>query len=297
MAFNLAEAAQTQMHGDAVPGIAAIAEHLRRSSVQIGDERGVRGGSGVIWETGAGQSVIITNAHVVSGRRARVTLHNGQTSEGRVINRDDRRDLAALTIDAGGLPAATIGDSSALRVGELVFAVGNPLGLVGALTVGIVHANGKQWIGADVRLAPGNSGGMLADAEGRVVGINSMIAHGLALAIPSNAVKRFLARESRPQLGIKLRAVPVTHDAEDLLGLLVFDVQRGSLAERSGLMIGDIIVGTSDYLFNDLQDLTSTLEDAAVSRRGALEFSLIRGGKKIHWPVTFQTDRTAVEAR
>src|SRR5262249_53226723 len=148
----------------------------RRSSVLIGYRRGGGGGLGVIWGTGANKSVIITNAHVVKNPRARVTLRDGRTSEGQVTRFDARRDLAALTLDVGGLPVATIGESDTLRVGELVFAVGNPLGLVGALAVGVVHASGKQWVGADVRLAPGNSGGMLADAEGRVVGINSMIA-------------------------------------------------------------------------------------------------------------------------
>src|SRR5207247_6092649 len=96
---------------------------------------------------------------------------------------------------------AAIGDSDALRVGELVLAVGNPLGLNGALTTGVVHAvgsadseRGHGWVRADVRLAPGNSGGPLADARGRVIGINSMIAGGLALAVPSNAVGEFLGQ-------------------------------------------------------------------------------------------------------
>jgi len=209
---------------------------------------------------------------------------------------DARSDLAALTIETGGLPVATIGDSDTLRVGELVYAVGNPLGLVGALAVGIVHVSGKQWIGADVRLAPGNSGGMLADAEGHVVGINSMIANGLALAVPSNAVKRFLARDVRPQLGIKIRALPMTRDGSNMLGLLVFDIQSGSVAEKSGLMIGDTIVGTRDRLFANSNDLATTLEDAAASNLEKLELSLIRGGKKIHWPVTFQINRPETEA-
>src|SRR5882762_5708919 len=88
---------------------------------------------------------------------------------------DPQRDLAALSVPAAGLPAADIGDSGAIRVGELVLAVGNPWGLVGAVAAGIVHAVGP-----------------LADARGRVVGINSMVAGGLALAIPSNEVERFL---------------------------------------------------------------------------------------------------------
>src|SRR5262249_4497247 len=275
MALNMTEVAGVQMQGAPASGIVEIAEHLRRSSVLVGDGPGGRGGSGVIWETGANKSVIITNGDVVKGRRARVTPHDGQTSEGSVTGLDARRDLAALTIKVGGLPVATIGDSDTLRVGELVFAVGNPLGLIGALAVGIVHASGKQWIGADVQLAPGNSGGMLADAEGQVVGINSMIANGLALAIPSNAVKRFLARGARPRLGIKIRALPVTQDGSDMLGLLVLDIQSGSVAEKSGLMLGDVIVGTRERLFTNPNGLATALEDAAAGNLDKLELSLI----------------------
>jgi len=296
MALNMTEVVGARTQDAPASGIVDIAEHLRRSSVLIGDGRGGRGGSGVIWDTGANKSVIITNAHVVKGRRAHVTLRDGQTSEGCVTSLDARRDLAALTIEMGGLPAATIGDSDALRVGELVFAVGNPLGLVGALAVGIVHANGKQWVGADVRLAPGNSGGMLADAEGRVVGINSMIANNLAFAVPSNAVRRFLARDMRPRLGIKIRALPVTQDGSDMPGLLVYDVQSGSVAEKSGLMIGDAIVGTRERLFTNSDELAAALDDAAASNLEKLELSLIRGGKKIHWPVTFQINKPEMEA-
>jgi len=295
MALNMTEVAGARTQGIPASGIVEIAEHLRRSSVQIGDGQGGRGGSGVIWETGANKSVIITNAHVVRGRRARVRLRDGRTSEGRITSLDARRDLAALTIEIGALPVATSGDSDTLRVGELVFAVGNPFGLVGALAVGIVHMNGKQWVGADVRLAPGNSGGMLADAECRVVGINSMIVNNLAFAVPSNAVRRFLARDTRPQLGIKIMALPVTQGS-DSPGLLVFDVQSGSVAERSGLMIGDAIVGTRERLFTNSDELAAALDDAAASNLEKLELSLIRGGKNIHWPITFQINKPEIEA-
>src|SRR5262245_33895829 len=150
MAFNMTEAIDAQIQGVTASG---LAERLRQSSVQIGDGRG--GGSGIIWESDAAKSVIITNAHVVRGRRSFVTLRDGRNLEGRVSRLDERRDLAALAIDVGGLPAATIGDSDALRVGELVFAMGNPLGLVGALSVGIVHVNGKQWANGK-QMANGN---------------------------------------------------------------------------------------------------------------------------------------------
>jgi len=176
-----------------------ITARLRRATVRVrghGEPSGQHGGgSGVIWQP---DGLIITNAHVARGPRASVELADGRTLVATVTARDDRRDLAALTVDATGLPAAVIGDSDALRVGALVLAVGNPLGLAGALTMGVVHAalpdgpRGHGWVRADVRLAPGNSGGPLADAAGRVIGINSMIAGGLALAVPSNTVARFL---------------------------------------------------------------------------------------------------------
>src|SRR5258705_13171475 len=104
---------------------------------------------------------------------------------------DSRRDLAALCIAASGLPAVSVADSSQIRPGELVIAIGNPLGFVGALSTGVIQAVGplrgigsQQWVQAGVRLAPGNSGGPLADARGRVIGVNTTVAGGLALAIP-----------------------------------------------------------------------------------------------------------------
>jgi serine protease Do len=173
-----------------------VAERLRRSTVQV--SAGGRGaGSGVIW---AADGLIVTNAHVVRSDRPRVELWDGREFEAEVAASDTRRDLASIRIAAGGLPAATAGDSSALRPGELVLAVGNPFGFIGALTTGVVHALGplrglgrQTWVQAAVRLAPGNSGGPLADASGRVIGLNTMIAAGgLALAVPSNAVADFL---------------------------------------------------------------------------------------------------------
>lgn len=173
-----------------VPSLAALAAHLRRSSVEVsGPWRG--GGSGVIWNS---DGLIVTNAHVARGPRAQVTLSDGRTFQAEVVRRDSRRDLAALRIDMRGLPAADSGDSGRLRAGHMVAALGNPFGVTGALSIGIVHATDEaNWIQADVRLAPGNSGGMLADASGRVIGINTMIVGGIALAVPSNAVESFLS--------------------------------------------------------------------------------------------------------
>jgi serine protease Do len=173
-----------------------IAERLRRSTVQV--SQGRRGqGSGVIWNPAG---VIVTNAHVVQGDRSEVTLWDNRRYMAETLFRDDARDLAALRIHAPGLEPPSKGDSSRLSPGEIVIAVGNPMGFSGALTTGVVHGVGpvpgltrRSFVQATVRLAPGNSGGPLADAQGRVIGINSMVAlGGLGLAVPVNAVRDFL---------------------------------------------------------------------------------------------------------
>ena len=175
---------------------AALAAALSRSTVQVHELTSRNGGSGVIWRA---DGLIITNSHVVSGSHATVKLSDGRVFDAEVTARNPERDLAVLQIKATDLPTATVGDSDALRVGQMVLAIGNPFGLVG-VTTGIIHAmssNGcsSHWVQADVRLFPGNSGGPLADAGGRVIGINSMIAGGLAFAVPSNAVEYFLSLE------------------------------------------------------------------------------------------------------
>ncbi len=170
--------------------LGAVSDALRRITVRVrADHSGF--GSGVIWRP---DGLIVTNAHVARMPRARIELADGRVFSGRVVARDVRRDVAAITIAARGLPTATIRDVRTLRVGEMLFAVGNPFGEAGAVTAGIVHRPPEEdgWVIADVRLAPGNSGGPLADADGNLVGINSMIADGLGWAVPSNAVARFL---------------------------------------------------------------------------------------------------------
>jgi len=178
---------------------AALALEVAGSTVEVrplgrGAGAGVAVGAGVVWHR---DGLILTNAHVARGHVS-VVLSDRRVLSGRLVARDVERDLAALVVDATGLPAAEIGDSSALRVGELVVAVGNPLGLVRALSAGLVHAVNRRAIHADLRLAPGNSGGPLADARGRVVGLNAMIVGGLAVAVPSNEARRFVREQLRP---------------------------------------------------------------------------------------------------
>jgi serine protease Do len=248
-------------------GLGEIAERLRRSTVLVQpNDRGA--GSGVLWNA---DGLIITNAHVASSPRARIQLCDGREFQATISSRDPRLDLAALRIEASGLPAVVPADSSKVRPGELAVAVGNPLGFVGALTTGVVHAVGplrrfgpRPWIQADLRLAPGNSGGPLADAQGHVIGINTMVAGRLALAIPSNAVTRFLAGETRGAwLGVTVSPVRVPQSNQRAFGLLVLEVQPDSPAARASLLTGDILLGTGESRFTSLEDLARAIESSS----------------------------------
>ncbi len=272
---------------------AALATRLRQSTVQVRGADIPGGGSGVIWDA---TGTIITNAHVVSrGDRAQVTTWDKRTYEGTVTARDTARDLASIRLDGGpfALPAATVGDSDALRVGELVVAVGNPLGVIGAVTAGIVHAigpvtettpgqnapNNQQWVRADVSLAPGNSGGPLATATGAIIGINSMIAGGLALAVPSNAVTRFLKqRAERRYIGVTTQPVLVPVQGGRAFGLLVLDVAAGSPAEAAGIIAGDVLVGNGGTPFARPDTLIAAMYDADPD--APLRLDLLRGGMR-----------------
>ncbi|PYT74744.1 MAG: peptidase S1 [Acidobacteria bacterium] len=250
----------------AIPGFGEIAEQLRRSTVLI--HSGGRGsGSGVIWSS---NGLLVTNAHVVRSVRPKVQLWDGREFEAAVQSRDPFRDLAQLRIDARNLPAASAADSSQLRPGELAIAIGNPMGFVGALATGVIHGVGPlrglgshSWVQAEVRLAPGNSGGPLADARGRVVGINTMVAGRLALAIPSNAVRDFLsASPSNGRLGVTIHPVflPRPASRSKSFGLVVLAVQPDSPAALASLLPGDILLGTEEKRFASLEDLARALQ-------------------------------------
>jgi serine protease Do len=182
--------------------LATVIARLREITVEVRTAAHA-GGAGVIWSA---DGLVVTSAHVVLSDRGvrgdpHITLPGGCRHPAALVGWDREIDLALLRVEAHDLPAATIGDPDRLRPGELVLAVGHPFGLSGAAVMGVVHAapargrrGGPGWIQADVRLAPGNSGGPLADAGGLVVGINAMIAGGLALAVPSPLVQDFVKR-------------------------------------------------------------------------------------------------------
>jgi serine protease Do len=278
--------------------LAAVAERLRRSTVQVqGRHRG--GGSGVIWRS---TGLIITNAHVARGPSASVKLSDGRAFEATVVARDPQRDLAAFTVEASDLPAASVGDSSALHVGALVFAVGNPWGMAGALTAGIIHALSPAdgaaepgWIQADIHLAPGNSGGPLADARGHVIGINSMVAGGLAFAVPSHAVECFLKSDGRrPRLGVTLQSVSVPLAGERVFGLLVLEVAAGSPADAAGIMLGDVLIGVDGQPLGSPGDLRRALRHVRAGNR--LPTELVRGGQRIVCDVAVRASSSGTEA-
>ena len=174
--------------------LAVLAEALSRVTVRLRTGHGGEG-CGVVWPA---EGLIVSNAHVVRGSRARAWLWTGEAVDLRVVARDPELDLVALEGSGSPRRAARLGGAETLRAGELVVALGHPLGVANAVALGVVHHLTRdesgllRWIGADIGLAPGNSGGPLAGVDGRVVGINTLIAGGLGYAIPVPTVERFL---------------------------------------------------------------------------------------------------------
>ncbi|MBI4329070.1 MAG: trypsin-like peptidase domain-containing protein [Chloroflexi bacterium] len=179
--------------------LSSIVEQARRGLVQVRSGRH-GAGAGTVWHS---EGLIITSAHVVSDDRVEVVLPQGPALEARLLARDVDRDVAALMVDATGLPTIPIGDSRRLRPGQMVLALGHPWGIRGAPTAGVVIGlrfegspatpSGREWIVASLHLRPGHSGGPLLDAHGRMIGINTMMnGPEVGVAVPVHVVKAFL---------------------------------------------------------------------------------------------------------
>ena len=266
------------MLGPVIEDFTETADGLRRSTVQVEGPRG-GGGSGVIWRA---DGLVVTNAHVARRANGRIQLADGRVARATVTARDPQLDLALLEADVQNLPAAVAGDSDELRVGEIVLAAGSPYGYAGTVTVGVIHARSNQrWIEADLRLGPGNSGGPLADARGRIVGINTMVANGVALAIPSNIVERFVARRGKPARRLGVTVEPVSMPQ---FGLLIVEVEARGAAQSAGLKVGDILTGADSRPFQAPFDLALALE----AGDGIVQLDVLRGGRAVVCEVAFE---------
>ena len=262
--------------------------------------------------SGAGSAVVftadgllLTNAHVVSrAARGRAVFSDGSEADVVVVGADPLSDLAVVRARAATPPPAALGDAGTLRVGQLVVAVGNPLGLTGSVTAGVVSGLGRSLptrdgrtarvvedvIQTDAALNPGNSGGALADSSSRVVGINTAVAGwGLGLAVPINDTSRRIigslvsdGRVRRAYLGLVSTPAPLPAALAERTGrrrgLRIVDIVPGSPADRSGLKAGDLVLEAGRRPVADAQSLQRLLFTDAIGqplpmtvhRRGAM---------------------------
>lgn len=181
--------------------LAEIVRKSRLSLAHIRTSRHAAGSATIVGEDG----LLITNAHVVNQREAEVTFADGRTASATLLGHDEDVDLAVFKVEDGSLPAIRLGDSTALRAGELVVALGDPWGIPGAATAGIVigvgaewpemPASGREWVIANLHLRPGNSGGPLINMRGELVGINTMMTGpDVGVAVPAHVIEAFLRR-------------------------------------------------------------------------------------------------------
>ena len=281
--------------------VTSVADLLIPSVASLKVMRAVRGGRRA---EGAGSAVVVTpdgflltSAHVIGTASEGVAgFADGRQLDFEVVGRDELSDLAVIRVSGGNLPAAILGDADDLRVGQLVVAIGNPLGFEGSLSAGIVSALGRSFatrssghvrfvenvIQTDAALHPGNSGGALSDSAGRVVGVNTAIVgpgigQGLGLAVPVNhTTRRIIAtlmsegRVRRAFLGIAGGPRPLPPKAARELdrsaGVEVVQVVEGSPAARAGIQREDIIVEVSGTVVEDGSDLQRLMTGDLIGR-------------------------------
>jgi S1-C subfamily serine protease len=282
--------------------VSGVAEHLipRVASLRIPGRRGDSSGSGVVL-TADGH--LLTNAHVVGGgEQATAEFADGTSARARVVGVDRLSDLAVLRADREIPDPPEYGDADQLKVGNLVVAVGNPLGLAGSVTAGVVSALGRSLpvrtpnatrmiedvIQTDAALNPGNSGGALADGNGRVIGINTAVAGiGLGLAVPMNQTTNRIiysllhdGRVRRAYLGLVTTPAPLRPQLAERFdqrtALRVVEVIAGSPAAQAGLRQGDLVLAVDGVPLRDAQSLQRLLFEDAISRR--TEITAIRNG-------------------
>ncbi|HTP64193.1 MAG TPA: trypsin-like peptidase domain-containing protein [Geobacteraceae bacterium] len=279
--------------GPAVVGISVRKAATRNAPEQRG------AGSGVII---APDGYILTNDHVVQGADAvSVTLQDGASFEATLVGTDPATDLAVIRADAAGLPYGTLGDSGALKAGQLVIAIGNPLGFQSTVSTGVVSALGRALRSGEGRLIeniiqhtaplnPGNSGGPLVDSRGRVVGINTAIivmAQGIAFAIPANTARWVVSqllthgRVKRAFLGLSAQQLPLNrqlaryHHQKNNLCVEVVAVSKDGPAHMAGVREGDLLVAMNGQAVESVDDVHHILADWPIGQ--AVPLVIIRG--------------------
>ncbi|MGW4248545.1 S1C family serine protease, partial [Nocardia sp. NPDC004722] len=281
--------------------VTAVAKTVTPHVASVQTRRG--GGSAVVFTD---DGFLLTNAHVVGeSSGGTVVFADGLEAKFDVVGVDPLSDLAVLRARGGAPPAVELGDADRLVVGQLVVAVGSPLGLAGSVTAGVVSALGRSVpvgnrrtarviedvIQTDAALNPGNSGGALADSAGRVVGINTAVAGiGLGLAIPINATTRRIistllteGRVRRAYLGVvgvpaPLPTAVAARTGQDA-GLRIVEVVRGGPAERAGLRRGDLVLSISATEIRDAQGIQRQLFADAIGR--SLPVTVLRNGAMV----------------
>jgi serine protease Do len=290
-----------------------VTERLGPAVVSVNSTNGRGGGSGVILGAGEGVTTAVTNSHVVRGLTAagggqggrtgrgglRVTLTDGAQESAEVLGDDPSSDLAVIRFEPEVEPAvAPLGEAGNLVVGQLVVAIGSPLGFQRTVTTGVVSALGRSIRGAggrlienvvqtDAAINPGNSGGPLADTQGRVVGINTAIiggAQGIGFAVPVSATFRRVVfalvtegRVRRAFLGVMVQSRQARGGA--LGGAQVENVAPNSPADRASLRRGDLIVGVGENPVRSTDDLLSLLDESAIGRD--IELRVQRGKNEL----------------
>jgi S1-C subfamily serine protease len=273
--------------------VTSVAERLIPSVASLRVRQRARGGS----VDGAGSAVVITpdgfaltSAHVVGGtNRGSASFVDGREVGFDVVGRDQLSDLAVLRLQGDGFASAELGEAAGLRVGQLVVAIGNPMGFAGSITAGVVSALGRALpvqagrvvenvIQTDAALNPGNSGGALADGRGRVVGINTAIAgFGLGLAVPmDDSTRRIMhalmsaGRFQRAYIGIAGGGRPLPPRAATAVGreegVEIMEVMDGSPAARAGIRSGDLIVELDGVPITDARDLQRLMVGEVIGR-------------------------------
>jgi serine protease Do len=260
-------------------------------------------GSGVIIDK---NGLIITNNHVIDeSTRVQVHLKDGRTLLGEVVGTDPSTDIALIRVAAENLPAANLGDSEHLKVGQIALAIGNSLGLQGAPTVsmGVVSALGRPLPGTDfifegliqtdTAINPGNSGGPLADIGGNVIGMNTAMipfAQGVGFAIPANTIKWVTqqilekGRVIRPWLGISganmNQAIARRYDLPADSGVLVVEVDSRGPAYESGMRVGDVIIQIGNHAVRQMKDILEALSKFSIKEEVEVGFIRLNAKRK-----------------